>query len=86
MWRELLDYGRRLFSLQGRVAQHDEKLKELRKDLDALTDLVREYRHEQLRDQAVAEKNRENLVLRLENAMLRMERGLPPGPPAIDDK
>ena len=32
MWRELVDYGRRLFSLQRTVDRHDEELKEIRQE------------------------------------------------------
>lgn len=86
MWKEILDYGRKLISIQRAVDTHDADIKDIRAELKqntielrALGQLVREYRHEQERDRAAGEKDREILMLRLENLLLRSERGLPPG-------
>ncbi len=65
MWKELIDYARRLFSLQARVDGLAEDVKEIRQELRALSDLVREYRSEQEKDRAVAERDRGILFLRL---------------------
>jgi hypothetical protein len=93
MWKEILDYGRKLISIQRAVDTHDADIKDIRAELkqntielQALSQLVREYRHEQEKDRALmekdraaAEKDREILMLRLENLLLRSERALPPG-------
>jgi flagellar biosynthesis chaperone FliJ len=79
MWRELVDYGKRIFSLQRTVDHHGDELKETRdelremrqelkemqRELRALVELVREYRSEQRLDRAMTAKDMENLVLRL---------------------
>ena len=51
--------------------------KETRQEIKELAQLARDWRHEQLRDREIAAHERENLVLRLENALLRSERNLP---------
>ena len=81
MWRELFDYGKRLFSLQRTVDRHAERIEELQKQLDALTELVRDYRAEQKLDRTMAAKDMENLALRLKVALLESGRNLPPLPP-----
>jgi hypothetical protein len=51
--------------------------KELRQELKEIAELVRDWRHEQLRDRELAQRDRENLQLRLENAFLRSGASLP---------
>lgn len=94
MWKDVLEFGRRIFALTRKVDQHEEAIKELRGDLDALnervdrlTEVTRRLIFELERDRDVAARERENLLLRLENAMPRFERRLPPSsdPPASDE-
>ena len=44
-----------------------------------LIEIVRQLKYEQQRDHENAAREREKLLLRLENALLRFERRLPPG-------
>jgi hypothetical protein len=55
--------------------------KEFRQELRELLDIVRHLKFEQQRDRENATHEREKLLLRLENALLRFERRLPPGSP-----
>ena len=57
---------------------------ELRDEVRALTQLIQEVKWEQRHDRELAARDRENLILRLENYLLRNERGLPS--PGTDDK
>jgi chromosome segregation ATPase len=110
MWKELVQLGRRLFTLASKVERHEEEIQELRqdlKDLDVKVDrlgremdrlseavhrLALELRHDRERaaDQHANLRDRladqhEQLVLRLDNALLRFERRLlPPATPPDD--
>jgi hypothetical protein len=53
--------------------------KEFRQELRVRIDIVRQLEYEQQRDRENATHEREKLLLRLENALLRFERRLPPG-------
>jgi len=53
--------------------------KEFRQGLRALIDMVRQLTYEQQRDRENATHEREKLLLRLENALLRFARRRPPG-------
>jgi hypothetical protein len=91
MWKQLIDFGSKLFSLMQRVEKQEEANKELRQEikelnqkLDQLVDIVQRLAFELLRDRENAERDREIQRLRLENALLHFERGLPPGGPKDD--
>ena len=51
--------------------------------MGALTQIIQEIKWEQRHDRELAARDREILILRLENYMFRNERGLPP--PGLDD-
>jgi len=51
----------------------------MRQELRALVQAVQQLRFEQQHDRDMAARDRENLMLRLENYLLRHDRGLPPG-------
>ena len=53
--------------------------KEFRQKLRVLIDIMRQLKYEQQRDRENATHEREKLLWRLENALLRFERRLPPG-------
>jgi hypothetical protein len=55
--------------------------KEFRQELRDLLDIIRHLKFEQQRDRENATHEREKLLLRLENALLRFERRLPSGSP-----
>jgi phage shock protein A len=95
MWRQLLEFGKKLISLAHKSDQHEEDIKALRqefremeqalKEMDgriaALVEIVRHLSFEIERDRQIAARDRENLVLRLELALTRSERRLPPASP-----
>ena len=54
-------------------------MKELQKEVRALTQAIQQMQWEQRHDRDVSARDRENLILRLENYLLRAERSLPPG-------
>ena len=51
----------------------------MRQELRALTLAVQQRQFEARHDRDIAARDRENLMLRLENYLLRLDRGLPPG-------
>jgi hypothetical protein len=53
--------------------------KEFRQELRDLLDIIRHLKFEPQRDRENATHEREKLLLRVENALLRFERRLPPG-------
>jgi predicted RNase H-like nuclease (RuvC/YqgF family) len=92
MWKQLLDFGNKLFALMRRTQKLEEEntalqqeLKEVRQDIkelnqkvDQLSDLVQRLVFEFQRDRENAGRDREIQRLQLENILLRFERGLPP--------
>lgn len=79
-WQQLYQYGRQIFALAQKVERHDGEMKQMRQDLDRLTKTVEQIIYEIRRDRDASEKDREILLLRLENQLLRFERRLPPPP------
>lgn len=93
MWKQLTDFGVKLFSLMRRVQKLEEdnasirqELREVRQDIkelnqkvDLLANTLQRLAFEFQRDRENAERDREIQRLRLENIFLRFERGLPPG-------
>lgn len=79
-WQQLYQYGRHLFAVAQKVERHDNEMKQMRQELDALTGTVERILYEIQRDRDATEKDREILLLRLENQLLRFERRLPPPP------
>jgi hypothetical protein len=91
MWKDILEFGKRVLALTRKVEQHDDRIRELGQEinkLNARVDLLAEVTQRLLfeleRDRDIAARERENLLLRLENAMLRFERRLPPGSDPAD--
>ena len=87
MWQRVLDFGKQVFSLTRRVEQHEQETKELRQELATINERLRDQAaqmemlaYELRREREMAARDRENLMLRLENALLRFERRIPPGP------
>jgi hypothetical protein len=79
MFKQLYALARQLVTLMQDVQKLKAEPKEFRQDLRALIDVVRQLKYEQQRDRENATHEREKLLLRLENALLRFERRLPPG-------
>jgi len=81
MLRQIYDYVKQLLAIKTQTEQNTADIKELRQELRTLTIAVQQMRFDidRLREKEADE--REKLVLRLENALLRFERRLPPGKP-----
>ncbi|MBI2928131.1 MAG: hypothetical protein HYY24_20870 [Verrucomicrobia bacterium] len=80
MLKQLVELIRSSFLLARDLQENRKAIEDLRRELDKVEDtlhhvalLIQEERHE-----------REKLALRLENALLRFERRLPPGKPPKD--
>ena len=89
MWDKILDYTQRLININARVDKSDERtaalkqeVSEMKTEIVMLTEAIRIIRGEQLQDRQNAAYERENLLLRLEVALLKQGRGeLTPAPP-----
>lgn len=86
MWKQLIEYGKRLANLVQKSQQHEEDIKQLRQDIkelnakvDRLADAVQHMAFELQRERDNATRDRQILQLSLENTLLRFERRLPPG-------
>jgi hypothetical protein len=79
MFKQIYALARQLVTLMQDVQQLKAEHKEFRQDLRVLVEIVRQLKYEQQRDRENATHEREKLLLRLENALLRFERRLPPG-------
>ena len=78
MWRNIYDYARRIFKLSEQTEKHTAELKEQQHTLHDLATIVQRLVYEQVRQRENEIHEREKLALRLENILLRSERGLPP--------
>ncbi len=99
MWDKILDFGKQIFSLSQKQQKHEEDIKENEKDINTLrqdfnqlrtevnnlTLIVERLLLEMQHDRKNAENEREMQRLRLENIMLKFERGLPPGRPLTEE-
>jgi hypothetical protein len=86
MWKQFLEFSKQVISLARKSQQHETDIKEIRQELKqlgeemrGLTTAIQQVQWEQRHDRDMAARDRENLILRLENYLLRAERGLPPG-------
>jgi TolA-binding protein len=86
MWKQILEFGKKLIALMRRVQSLEaeskdirQELKELNQKVDRLTDIVQRLAYEFQRDRENSASERRILLLELENRFLRFERGLPPG-------
>ena len=86
MWKKLLETVRDVFELRRQVKGHDQRLDNLTDYVGRLSDENRSLAERVLRlelqlqyqkEQQTTE--RENFRLQLENLVLRLQRGLPPG-------
>ena len=78
MWKKLLELFRAQVFLSRDVQENKEKIARLRQEFDDLSGLVvrLQFEIQSLREEQRHE--RETLMLRLENALLKFERQLPP--------
>jgi hypothetical protein len=78
MWRNFYQYARQLLTLKHQTEKNTEDIKELRQELKQLTDAVRDVVYEIRRMKENEAHEREKLILRLENTLLRSNLELPP--------
>jgi len=81
MWRSVLDFIKRVFTLWNRMDKLEEELSKQREELELLNELVERLAFDQQRDRENTAHEHEKLMLRLENALLKFERRLPPDRP-----
>ena len=79
MWKQLLSLAARFWRLADESHRNSTEIKELRQQLDELTDKVHALAFELRRVAEHDGHEREKLALRLENELLRFERRLPAG-------
>ncbi len=83
MWKSFLAFAKRVVSQYKIFQQHEEDIKRLQladktKDerIERLAAAVQRIAIELEQDRSLSARDRENLVLRLENTLLRSERGI----------
>ncbi len=86
MWKKLLDLFRAQVFLARDVQENKEKIAHLRREFDDLTDLVVRLQCEirSLREEDRHE--REKIMLKIENTLLKFERQLPAAKPGKKPK
>jgi septal ring factor EnvC (AmiA/AmiB activator) len=77
-WRQALEMAQTLLRLMDDLKQTRADVKELRREMDEMSDTVQRLAFELRRVQEREETERKILKLELENHLLRAERGLPP--------
>lgn len=76
MWKQLYEWAKWLFLLAQETRRNRADIKELQDELEELTAIVQELVYEARRNKENETHEREKLVLRLENELLRFERRL----------
>jgi len=84
MWKQIFRMATKLLTLTQETERNKTEIKELRKELRELSSLVAGMAHELRRSNENEAHEREKLVLRLQNEMLRFERRLPGIKPTDD--
>ena len=78
MFKQVVDAVRQMLFLLRDVEQNKEAIATLKEQLAETNQVVRQLAVEVQRNKETEQHEREKLVLRLENALLRFERQLPP--------
>ena len=86
MLKHLVDLARQVIALAGDVRKLKSEMKDRQQQdkqqderIDELASVVRQLALALQHDRDIAVRDRENLILRLEVALFRLERGLPRG-------
>jgi predicted nucleic acid-binding Zn-ribbon protein len=74
MWKQIYEALKQILLLTQQTEQNRVEIKELRQELDDLTSAVERLAYEVRRDRENGAHEREKLVLRLENELLKFER------------
>ena len=78
MWKKLLELLRAQVFLARDLQENKEKIRRLRQEFDELSELVLRLQFEIQRVREEDRHEREKMMLRIENALLRLEHQLPP--------
>lgn len=79
MWKQIFDMAKRLLLLAEDTKRNRDEIKELRQEVRNLTAAVERLAYEIHRVSEKDDHEREKIVLKLDNALLRFERRLPSG-------
>ena len=74
MWQKLVEFGKQLFNLKRQTEQNTSDIKDLQQEVKELKEMVRELAQTVQRDRENRIHEVEKLQLRLENALLKVER------------
>ncbi len=74
MWLKLVEFGKQLFNLKSQTEQNTSDIKDLQQKVQELTVVVRKLTQTIQRDRENRIHEVEKLQLRLENALLKVER------------
>jgi hypothetical protein len=77
MWKQLYDIVKTLLTLAEDLKSNRAEIKEIRQELKDLTFVVHGLAHEIKRLSEREAGEREKLILKIENQLMRSERGLP---------
>jgi hypothetical protein len=87
MIKQIVEFSKQVLALTKEVQKCRTDITEIRQydreqdqRIDQLVEAVRTLTYELKHDRDMSARDRENLVLRLENELLRFERRLPPAP------
>jgi predicted RNase H-like nuclease (RuvC/YqgF family) len=86
MWSKLLEYLRHLLLHKEQTEKNTSDLKQVKQDVEELTSILQRFGLELAHLQVTEAHERENLALRLENALLRYQRSLPSSDPKIGEE
>lgn len=79
MLKHLFDLAKQLLTLVQETERNRTEIKELRQELKDLTLLLQRVMHEQRRQAENETHEKEKLLLRVQNELLKLERRLPGG-------
>lgn len=76
MWKQLAQFGKELLALKGQVKDNTKEIEEVRQELRDLTEFVRNLNNIVNQDRTKNEAQREILIEKLKNALLKFENDL----------
>ncbi|NJL51918.1 MAG: hypothetical protein HC930_06275 [Hydrococcus sp. SU_1_0] len=76
MWKQLAQFGKDLLNLKGQVKENASEIDEIRQELRDLTEFVRNLNNIINQDRTKNEAQREILIEKLKNALLKFENDL----------
>ena len=76
MWEKLIQFSKELLTLKGQVKENTSEIDEIRQELRDLTEFVRNLNNIVNQDRTKSEAQREILIEKLKNALLKFENDL----------